>query len=234
LNKPAPKPENLLVNLVCNIALPTFVLTWASHKERLGPKWALIVALVFPIAYGLRDFAVRRRCNFISLMGFGSILVTGGFGLMNLDGFWFAVKDAAVPTLIALAVLGSMNAKEPIVHEMLFNPQVIDVERVEAALAARGAQAGFRQLLRSSSYLIAMAMLISAALNYTFARWIIRSPPNTPEFTQELGRMHWVSMLGLSVPIMAMMLFALWRLLKGVESLTGLKVDEILRGDGTG
>jgi hypothetical protein len=41
--------------------------------------------------------------------------------------------------------------------------------------------------------------------------------------------MHWVSLLGLSVPTMAMMLYALWRLFKGIGQLTGLTVDEILR-----
>ena len=44
----------------------------------------------------------------------------------------------------SLAVLASMGAKEPLVHELLFNPQVIDVERVEAALAARAARPAAR------------------------------------------------------------------------------------------
>jgi hypothetical protein len=188
----------------------------------------LVAALVFPVSYGLYDFARRRRFNFISAVGFASVLVSGGFGLMKLDGFWFAVKDAAIPTLIGVAVLASMRAKEPLVQEMLYNPQVIDVARVEAALAARGAQAGFQALMRSSSYLIAAAMLLSAGLNYACARAIIRSPAGTEAFNRELAKMHRVSQLGLSAPVMAMMVFALWRLLKGIETLTGLTLDDVL------
>jgi hypothetical protein len=204
-------------------------MSWASGERALGPKWGLLVALLFPLGYGIQDFLRRRRFNFISAIGFASVLISGGFGLMKLDGFWFAVKDGALPALIGLAVLASMRSKEPLVHEMLYNPQVIDVERVAAALAARGTQAGFDRLMRSSGYVIAFAMLVSAVLNYGFARAIITSPAGTEAFNKELAKMHWVSLAGLSIPTMALMFYALWRLFKGLGALTGLTVDEILR-----
>jgi hypothetical protein len=227
-----PKPENILLNLVCNVVLPTLILSKGSGDNLLGPKWGLIVALAFPVGYGIHDFLRRRRMNFISLIGFASVLVSGGFGLLKLDGFWFAVKDGALPALIGLAVLASMRAKEPLVHEILYNPQVIDIERVAAALAARQAEPAFARLMRASSYLIAAAMLVSAVLNFIFARLIIRSPAGTEAFNAELAKMHWVSLLGLSLPSMAMMMYALWRLLKGLEGLTGLTMDEILHQPG--
>jgi hypothetical protein len=226
---PRPKPENLLLNLACNVALPTAIMTWGSGARALGPKWGLLVALLFPLGYGIHDFIRRRRFNFISGIGFTSVLITGGFGLMKLDGFWFAVKDGALPMLIGLAVLASMRAKEPLVREMLYNPQVVDVDRVDLALTERGTQDGFARLLQSASYIIASAMLISAVLNYSFARAIITSPPDTEAFNKELAKMHWVSLLGLSIPTMGMLLFALWRLFKGITKLTGLTLDEILK-----
>jgi hypothetical protein len=226
---PKPKPENLWVNLVFNVALPTAVQSWGSGEKAFGPKWGLIVALLFPLAYGVYDFAVRRRFNFISILGFGSVLITGGFGLMKLDVFWFAVKDGILPLLIGAAIFASMHTKAPLVQEMLYNPQVIDVERVDAALAERGAQESFAQLLRQASYLLTVAMLLSAILNYGFARYIIRSPSGTEAFNQELAKMHWVSLAGLSLPVMAMMMYALWRLLGGLQRITGLTLDEILK-----
>jgi len=225
---PKAKPENLLLNLVCNVALPTVILSWGSGEKALGPKWGLIVALAFPVGYGIYDFAVRRRCNFISVIGFASVLASGGFGLLKLEGFWFAVKDAAIPSIIGIAVLASMRAKEPLVHELLYNPQVIDVARVEAALAERGAQPAFAKLLYSSSYLLALAMFVSAALNFFLARYLLRSPPGTPEFNAELGKMHWMSWPVIVLPSMAMMMYAMWRLFKGVERLTGLELDQIM------
>ncbi len=224
-----PKPENLWLNLVFNLGIPTAIQSWCSGDKLLGPKWGLIVALIFPLAYGIYDFVLRRRCNFISLLGFFSILITGGFGLLKLDVFWFAVKDGAVPLLIGAAIFFSIRTKAPLVHEMLYNPQLIDVERVDAALTARGEHADFDRLLRNASYLLTAAMLVSAVLNYGFARHIIKSPSGTEAFNQELARMHWISMIGLSLPVMGMMMYALWRLLNGLERITGLTLDEILR-----
>lgn len=226
---PKPKPENLLLNLVCNVGVPTVILTWFSGDKGLGPKWGLLVALAFPLGYGIHDFAVRRRTNFVSVLGFVSVLISGGFGLMQLDGFWFAVKDAAIPTAIGLAVLASMRAKTPLVNELLYNPQVIDVARVDAALAERGTRDKFARLLREASYLLAAAFGISAALNFGLARYLLRSPPATEAFNQELAKMHWLSWPVIVLPSMAMMMYALWRLLQGLEGATGLTVDEILK-----
>ncbi|MEI6862103.1 MAG: VC0807 family protein, partial [Verrucomicrobiota bacterium] len=196
-----------------------------------GPKWGLLVALAFPLAYGVHDFARRRRTNFISVLGFASVLITGGFGLMKVDVFWFAVKDAAIPAAIGLAVLASMRAKTPLVQELLCNPQVIDVERVDAALAARGLRSGFERKLREAGGLLAAAFGASAVLNYFLARHIIRSPLGTETSNQELARMHWMSLLVIGLPSMVVMAFALWRLLKGLQTLTGLTLDEILRSE---
>lgn len=224
-----PKPENLWLNLIFNVGLPTAVQSWGSGEKAFGPKWGLIIALLFPVAYGIRDFAVRKRFNFISLLGFGSVLITGGFGLLKLDVYWFAVKDGALPLLIGAAIFFSIRTKAPLVNEMLYNPQIIDVERVDAALAQRGEKDHFERLLRHASYLLTIAMLLSAVLNYGFARHIIKSPSGTEAFNQELAKMHWISLAGLSLPVMGMMMYALWRLLGGLQKITGLTLDEILR-----
>lgn len=226
---PKPKPENLLFNLICNVALPTAIQTWGSGERGLGPKWGLVVALLFPLGYGLYDFVERKRFNFISAVGFGSVLITGGFGLMQLDGFWFAVKDGALPALIGLAVLVSMRAKTPLVQELLYNPQVIDVERIDAALTARGTQTEFPRLMKAASRLLALSFFVSAGLNFGLARLIITAHPGTELFVQQLAKMHWASLGGAVLPSLAMMMYALWQLLKGLQQATGLTLDEILR-----
>jgi hypothetical protein len=222
-----PKAENLLLNIICNVAVPTAILTWLSSDRWLGPKLGLIVALAFPLGYGLYDFIARRRWNFISIIGFVSVLLSGGFGLMQVSGFWFAVKDAAIPGIIGVVVLVSMRAKTPLVTELLYNPQVIDVEKVDARLAARGAQPDFARLLRRSTGLLSLAFFVSSALNYGLARHLLVSPPGTAAFNGELAKMHLLSWPVIVVPSTAMMMFVLWRLLGGIKSLTGLELDDI-------
>ena len=226
---PANKPENLLLNLACNVALPTAIMTWGSGVHTLGPKWGLVVALLFPIGYGSYDFVQRRRFNFISGIGFISVLVSGTFGLMKLDGFWFAVKDAVLPSLIGIAILASMRAREPLVHELIYNPMVIDVDRVDTALEQRGAQGEFDRLSREASFLLALSFFISAGLSFALARYLLRSPAGTEAFNGELAKMHWASLLMMLFTSLPMMMYALWRLLSGLEKASGLTFDEILR-----
>jgi hypothetical protein len=229
VSTPPPKQENLLLNLICNLVLPALVLSKLSTPERLGPVCGLVIALAFPLAYGAWDYIARRQANFISIIGFISVLLTGGLGLLHMDGLWFAVKEAAVPTVIGIAVLVSLKTKKPLVHTMLYNPQVIDVPRVDAALDQRKNRHGFDRLLVTSSYLLTISFLLSAVLNFVLARYLLKSPSGTPAFNAELAKMHLLSWPVIVLPSLAMTLFALWRLLAGLKNLTGLNMDEIFR-----
>lgn len=230
----APKRENLLLNLICNVAVPTLILAKFSGEQALGPTWGLVVALAFPVGYGIQDFVRRRRCNFVSIIGFTSVLITGGFGLLRLDGFWFAVKEAAIPAVIGLAVLASLRAKLPLVREFLYNPQIMDVPRIESQLDARGNRTELTRLLRRASYLLATAFFISAVLNYALARFLLRSPTGTEEFNGELAKMQLWSWPVIVVPSMVMMMFALWRFIKGLQTATGLTLEELMHGEAAG
>lgn len=225
------KKENVFLNLICNIVLPTIVLMRFSSDRFLGPLWGLLVALAFPVGYGIYDLIARRKTNLLSILGFISVLLSGGLGVMKVGGFWFAVKDAAVPTVIGAAVLLSLRTKNPLVRELLFNDQVIDVPRVTAALEERGRRTEFEQLLRRASIWLALAFLGSAVVNFFLARYILRSPPATPEFNAELGRMHLLVWPVIVIPSMAVMMFVFWRLVNGLTALTGLKTDEIFHAE---
>lgn len=218
--------ENLWLNIGCNVAAPALILTKLS--DQLGAKTALVVALAFPLGYGAYDLARRRNFNFLSALGFVSTLATGGLGLLKLDPHWFAIKEAIVPTLIGLAVIVSQWTHRPLVRSLLFNDQVIDVPKVEQRLAERGEQNAFSRHLAQGSWLLAGSFFVSAILNFTLAKMIIRHMPDTPEFNSELGRMTWLSWPVIVLPTMAIMMAALWRLLRAVERLTGLTFEEIL------
>lgn len=231
MSLPPPKRENLLLNLVCNIVVPTLVLTKLSTENRLGPLWGLLVALAFPVSYGLYDLVRRKKTNFLSVLGFVSVLLSGSLTLLKVGGFWFAVKDAVLPTLIGLGVLASLRSKNSLVREVFYNEQVIDVARVNAALEARGQQAQFEALLRRAGIGLALTFIATAPALFFLARHILRSPPGTPEFNAELGKMHWLAPLVTGVPCMVILMLMLWRLLAGLRGLTGLTTDELFHAE---
>jgi hypothetical protein len=221
------KRENPLLNLLCNIVVPTVVLMNFSTEKWLGPLWGLIVALVFPIGYGIYDLVQRRKTNFLSILGFISVLCSGGLALAKVGGLWFAVKDALLPTIIGVAVLLSLRSKTPLVRELLYNESIIDVPRVDAALAAKGNTTAFEGLLRRSSIGLALTFIASAPINFGLALYVLQSPPGTPEFNAELGKMHWLALVVIALPSMVAMMVLFWKLLHGLTELSGLTQDEI-------
>lgn len=225
-----PKRENLLLNLICNIALPTIVLTKLSGENRLGPQWGIVVALLFPLGYGIYDLIQRKKTNVFSIVGIASVLLTGGLNQLKADVFWFAVKEAAIPTLFGVAVVVSMRTKRPLVREMLWNDQVIDTVKVEAALDARGHRAAFDRLLDRSSYGLAASFLLSAVLNYGLARYLLKNAPGTTEFNEQLGRMNFLSWPVIALPTTVVTMIVFWRLMSGLTQLSGLQLEEVMHG----
>lgn len=224
---PPPKRENLWVNLVCNAVFPAVVMTTLGKEHRLGPVWALLLALSLPLGYGIYDLVRRRKWNVFSIIGVVSIGLTGGLGLLKISGFWFAVKEAAVPLVLGLAVPLTLKTRQPLVRELVCNDQVLNLPKVEAALDASGARPAFEGLLARVSWIIAGSFALSAVLNFSLAIWILKSPPGTPEFTAELGRMTALSYPVITLPTMVVMVYAMWQLLTGLERITGLRGDEL-------
>jgi hypothetical protein len=224
---PPPKRENPLINIICNIVIPTVVLMNLSSEKRLGPLWSLIVALIFPIGYGIYDLVRRKKTNALSILGFVSVLCSGGLALAKVGGMGFAIKDALLPALIGLAVLLTLRTKSPLVRELLYNESILDVGRVDAALAARGHREQFEALLRRASIGLALTFLASAPVNFFLALYILKSPPGTPEFNAELGKMHWVGPLVIAVPSMIALMMIFMKLMNGLSELSGLTQDEI-------
>ena len=227
MNPAPPKRENLLLSIVFNIVLGSLTLTYLSKPEALGPRLATIVALIFPLGYGLWDYRQRRQTNFVSVIGVASILLTGGLMLLEMDSFWIAVKEAAIPAVIGLAVLFSMRSKRPLVREFLLNDQVIDMARIDQALAERGNRTAFDRLLANSSYWLVASFMISSFLNFTLARYLLKSPPGSPEFNAEIARMQVLSWPVIVITSMVMTMAALWYLIRGLTKLTGLKWDHL-------
>src|SRR3546814_2948524 len=77
-----PRP---LIDLAVSILIPSLILMKLSGEDRLGADGALLLALAFPLGWGLWELAKYRKFNWIALLGLISVLLTGGIGLLQLD-----------------------------------------------------------------------------------------------------------------------------------------------------
>jgi hypothetical protein len=227
-----PRRENIWINLLCNAVFPAVILTTLSKEHRLGPMWALVLAISLPLGYGIYDLVTRKKWNIFSVLGVVSTALTGGLGLMKLSSFWFAVKEAAVPLVLGAALPISQRAGQPLVKAIVCNDQILNMPKVEAALAEANAHAAFDRLLAQVGWIIAGSFVLSSALNFVLALWILKSPSGTPEFSEQLGRLTALSYPVITLPCMVVMFFGMWKLLTGLERLTGLKGDELFHSKG--
>jgi hypothetical protein len=225
--KPAPKP-NALLEIAITIVAPAIVLMKFSSAEKLGPVNALLLGLAFPFAWGIWDGWRRRKVNWLAVLGVVSTLLTGGIGLLELDAGWLAVKEAAVPSLIGLVILGSTWTRTPLIHLLVFNETLFDVERVNEGLASKGTRVPFEQMLRTATALLAGTFFFSAVVNYFLSRWVVSSPAGTEAFNQELGRLTLLSYPFIAIPSTLMTLGLFFWLARNARALTGLDLGEML------
>ena len=222
------RQENPFVSLLFNIIVPSLILTKLSEPERLGALYALLVALAFPISYGLYEFSKAKRVGFIPALGLVNVLLTGGLGLLQVNVIWFAIKEAVVPLVIGAAVIVSIYTRQPLIKALLYNRSVVAVDKIEEQLAKRNSGSEFERLLARVSYMFGASFLLSAVLNFTLAVLILRSPAGSTEFNQELGRMTALSFPVIVVPCLIIGVITFWYLLNRIKSLTALSLDEII------
>lgn len=228
---PTPTRPKPLFELLITIIVPAVILMQLSSEHRLGVLPALLLALAFPLGWGLYDGIRRRKLNGFAVLGLVSTLLTGGIGVLELDARWLAVKEAAVPGLIGVAVLVSGWTRNPLVRMLVYNPAVVDVDRVHQALVAQGKVNAFESRLRLANTLLAGTFFFSSVMNFLLATWIVTSPAGTEAFNAELGRLTLLSYPVIALPSMVMMMGILFLLARVARGMTGLTLAQLLRQD---
>lgn len=227
--KPAAK-ANPLLEIAVTIIVPAIVLMKFSGVDSLGPLNALLLGLAFPLVWGVWEGLRRRKLSWLAVLGVFSTLLTGGIGLMALDAKWLAVKEAFVPSLIGLVIMGSVWTRRPLISLMVFNASVFDVDRINAALQAKGNTQAFQACLRQGTVGLAGTFFFSAVANFVLTRYVVSSPAGTEAFNQELGRLTLLSYPIIAIPSMLMMMGLMYWLARQAKALTGLDMNDMLQG----
>lgn len=220
-----PRP---MIDLLVSIIIPSIILMKLSGDDALGATTALIAALAFPLGWGLFERIQYKKFNFFALLGLISVLLTGGIGLLQLDSQWLAVKEAAIPGLISIAVLVSTRTRYPLIKTMIYSPNIMDVDKIKRKLEDSGNSAAFESRLLNATYLLSGAFLFSSVMNYILAKWIVTSAAGSAAFNEELGQMTLLSYPVIAIPSMLIMMAIFYYLWRTIHGMTGFSLEEIL------
>lgn len=221
------KKDNILINLLFNVAIPVVLLSKFSKAEYLGPALGLTAALLFPLAYGIYDYIKKKKKNVVSILGFVSILLTGVVGLFKFPPEMIAVKEALIPFLIGIFNLASLNTKYPFVKTFIFNREIFNVERIELLLREKEKEFDFERVLIKASLYLSGSFFFSAALNYILAKIMVTAMPGTLQFNEELGQMALLSYPVIALPSVIITAFIFMYIVKSIKTITGLRSKEI-------
>ena len=117
------KKENPIISILFNLVIPVVILkngnNWLGINEKvLGIETSVLVllfALSFPLIYFLNDLRINTKVNFISILGFLNVLLTGLIGILGekygISRIWFILKEGIIPLMIGVLVLLSMKSK---------------------------------------------------------------------------------------------------------------------------
>ncbi|WP_070885228.1 MFS transporter [Pseudomonas sp. D1-3] len=224
----APHKPRPFIDLLISIVIPSLILMKLSGEARLGPDGALVLALAFPLGWGAFELVKYRKFNFVALLGLVSVILTGGIGLLHLDNQWLAIKEAAIPGLIGIAVLVSTRTRYPLIRTLLFNKTVLNVDKIHDRLEQGGHTQRFEARLLRATYWLSATFFFSSAMNYVLAKWIVTSPAGSEAFNDELGRMTLLSYPMIAIPSMIMLMAIFYYLWRTIHDLTGLKLEEIM------
>jgi hypothetical protein len=250
-----PPQEHPLANILINVLIPVMALSYLSKDPEflqaigktvrpwhLGPVKALLVALAFPIAYGLWHFAKTRKANFFSNLGLVSVLLTGGLTifLWNPDGtiksnaaVLFGLKEGSIPFILGIAVIGSHYTTSPLLRTMLYSDSMFDIRRIEQRVAESGAHDAYRGILFHATLLFAASFFLSTVLNFGLALHFLgdldTAAANAREiYNAKVGKITWWGFVLIGVPMLLFLFLTLRRLIQQLGRLTGLKEEEIL------
>lgn len=230
------KPENPWINILFNILIPVIILNQLTRRiEDNGPVIALVIALMFPLGYGIYDYLTRKKKNWLSVLGLVNVGFTGGMGLFQLEGIWFAVKEATFPALIGFAVYASAFTNSPLIKLMVVDTGALDMERIGEKLRQLGTESRFMVHLRKSTKLLAVSFAISSLLNFVIAmRVFVAIDLSLPELerqailNEQIAEMTWLGFAFIALPLMVFTFFIMWYVISGIRRLTGLKLEEIM------
>lgn len=233
--KDAETKDNPLLNLLINILIPVMILN--KGAKYIDPRWTLALALSLPLVYGIQDYLRRGHKNYVSLLGLVNICLTGSLALMSLQGMWFCLKEATLPSVLGILVIASAWTKNPAAKMMFCNPQVMNMALIEEKLAEFMRMGDFEALLKRTTLWLSISFFISGAMNFALAYHIfvdidpaLTGAAHDEVLNGQIARMTWMGFTVIALPLMFFSGALIYFFLKKLSALTELPINSLIKG----
>lgn len=215
------RPDRPAADLLLNCVVPALLLSQGT--ERIGAGPALAAALAAPVVHAVWSRAVAARPSPLLPLALAGTAVTGCLALFSLPAGLYALKEAALPMLVAAWLWTAASRSDAGLRGML--DRAIDLTAVEASLSPdrrRAWDALWTRGARALAAVTAATGIVSAALA---AIWV-RSPGGSDAFNAELALYTAWSWPLANLPGMAASGLVLWRTIGAAESVSGTPLQE--------
>ena len=233
--------ENPIFNILFNIVIPVVILRNGSEwldsidvnaLNIHNDSFTFLIAILFPCVYFVYDLKQKKDINFIAIIGFLNVLLTGGIGIfggkLGLSKNWFIIKEGSLPLIIGLILWGISKYKRAIFNSILLNDIIFDTDKIRNSLSDNKKSTLDNLSYNAGAYLI-IGFFMSSIIQFILASQIITSNPGEPNFNKEVSTMTWVSYVAVFLPTVLIVGRGLLKLINGIENLTGMEKEEFLR-----
>lgn len=232
IKDPKKTNESPIFSILASVVIPIVILNKLSGQD---PLTVLIIALAFPVGYGAYSYIKNGSMSFVALLGLLNTLFTGGFAVLKLEGFWFAVKEAAFPCLIGVFVFFSSFTKSPFLKFMLLDSGGLNTSVIYETIINKNVLDRFKKMVRDYTMVFSISFFVNGLIQFFLALHIFKPISNQLSETeqsqilnQQIADMTWQSMAVITVPTMLALAALFYFFLRGLTKMTGLQFEQMV------
>lgn len=218
--------DNPFINAIFNVLIPSFIIFAFSGENYLGPNFSFLIALIFPLLYGIYYLLRKSKWNLFSLIGILSVLLTGGFGLFEFDSGWLIAKETGIPLIFGIIIIFSQVFNKPFMRIML--NQILDTDKIILDYKKNSKEKLFYKHVNLANLLFGITFFIGSLLNFLLSTFILRSPPGTTEYAREVGKMSALAFPAIVLPVMVFMFCIFTMIALLIEKNTGKLINDYM------
>lgn len=218
-----------MLSLILTIVIPSILLIKGNDIASFTPMQLLLLALLFPAAYAVYEKITAKQISFMPVLGFVSVLLTGGIATLQLPPKWIAIKESAIPLCIGLITFGSCFFKKPGITFILNS--FLDLQTIARHLNTPKKKDQCHTIYIRATFFLSCSFFLSAFLNFVLATLIVKSTPGSAAFNEELGVLTALSYPVIAIPSMIVLAAALYYVVHKLKHVTTLSFTELLHSD---